>query len=580
MPRSSLTKVAAFVTACLAALGSAMTAAADPGEPDPPAPPLSVVTPVDTPAGTPSTAPSEPGAPSSEPRPPKPGPKLDAAQPLQVSATFDKPGYRTGETMRIHFTVSNPNAEPTPKLWVLQSGGHPDTIHVDSESWGPLNTGGATIPASGSLSVDPVGLVTDPDVTTAVLAGFLRDDTGARVAEFRFTTPVTPSSGRVSGLVYGDANNNSHYDAGEELAGYTVYADNGHEITRTVSDESGAFAFPRMAPGPVTVGTYPSDSWRFGSETVTVDEDGVDGLRLRGVPSLSKLTARVAFTKNSYQPGEIARVRITLINTGPFPMGGVVAGCNRAGKEYGLSGSGPGWRELTDGVTIGAHTTRSLTASEAVPLAAFRYGTVAVECVFSYRDIFDNRSPEAADHAAVPNGGFGRVYGHVRRFPETPKVPPGVGFRGARVVLVGDDRCPIVGERRTNATGYFAFDHVPAGHYRVFVLAPQGWYISNEWAPERVSRNPQELMVPISGAPYPPTFEVRRGTGPAPALPAQPAGCTAPAATGNPSAPAPQATAGGGLAGTGANVLAAVLAGLAVIAVGAAIVVTARRRRT
>lgn len=522
-----------------------------------------------------------------DPAPPhKPVGKAEMAESLEFAASFDKPSYRTLEPMHIRFTVTNPTAEPTQKLWVTRSGGgEPDSIRVESANWGALSTGGATIPAGGSLSVDLVGLVANPEVTIAVLAGFVRDSTGASSREFRFTTAVTPSFGQVSGVVYGDRNNNSRHDPGEELAGYTVFASNDYELMRATTDESGAFELPRVTLGRVTMSVGPTDSWRFGSETITLDENGVHGLRLRGVPSLSRLTAHLAFTKYTYKPGEIARVRITLANTGPFPMGGVVADCNRARKEYGLTGSGPGWHELVGGVTVGAHTTRSFTVSEAVPQAARTYGAVAVECEFTYADAFDNRSPKASDHAAVPNGGFGSVSGWVLRYPESPKVPPGFGFRGARVVLVGESRCPIVGERRTGTTGHFAFRHVPAGHYRLFVVAPKGWYISNEWAPERVAGNPSEVMIPTNGSLYPMSFEVKRGSGPAPMPPEQPAGCTpsGPAAPTGPvdaADPAPRGTAEDGLAQTGATVLASLLAALVLLAIGFAGVVAGRRRKT
>lgn len=67
-------------------------------------------------------------------------------------------------------------------------------------------------------------------------------------------------------------------------------------------------------------------------------------LRIRGaLPLNGQLEATLNFGKDTYQPGEIAHLDVTLTNHSDTPMYGIVAVCNRTGFDSNLSGTGPGW---------------------------------------------------------------------------------------------------------------------------------------------------------------------------------------------------------------------------------------------
>ncbi|SFG80122.1 SdrD B-like domain-containing protein [Amycolatopsis regifaucium] len=299
----------------------------------------------------------------------------------------------------------------------------------------------------------------------------------------------------------------------------------------------------------------------------------------RGAPPLNgALKASLAFTKESYKPGDLAQITVTLSNSGSHPLTGIVAACNRAGAEHALN-VGPGWGELhyaTAGATIAPGQTRTFEVSAKVPDAALNRGYVGVECDFGYAEVDIESHATARDRAVVP-GGIAAVVGDVVRDAEPDK--PREGLAGVKVVLVSDGDCPVAGETTTDAKGHFEFHKVvPGPDYRLYFLPPQGWRIKYDNPTSIDVRGPAENPATVF-------IQAESGDAPLPAVPAQPSGCgTSGTITPAPGVPGGQQGSGGGesgsgLASTGADVLWLGGLALAALGLGGALMFGARRRR-
>ncbi|MCT2583061.1 carboxypeptidase-like regulatory domain-containing protein [Actinophytocola gossypii] len=576
--RSFLPRLGLVAAAAVLGVGAAIgSAAAEPTEhavPSEPAVPTGSV-PVGTPSETPEATPSG-TVPSETPAGDDVAPRRIAE--LEVLVEFDKASYRTGETMSIRFEVANLLDEPARDITVSYDFMPADAIEVDLESWGQLDDG-VDIPAGGSHVVTLTGRVGNPDVTSGVLAGYLYDTTGNSVRQFRHTVPVTPTFGHASGIVYADGNDNGRFDAGEGLPGAVVTANNqvdwdGGDTYEATTGADGSFTFPRLPTVRMMLSTVAPGDWLVGNQFVTIDlSDSNDGLRLRGARPLTDLAASLAFTEDVYRVGEHAEVQVKLVNDGANDLTGIVAQCNGSGHSAGLQGTGTGWGALAGGgVTVPAGSTVDLTVTDVVPRAAFEYGRVTVGCSFTYRNVWDERSPNAFDDARVP-GGFGRLEGVVTHYPGGYG-EPGVGVPDARVVLVTDAACPTVTEARTDDEGRYAFRRLPTGNHDLYVLPPDGWQVVGEY-PYGVS------VLANSTASVSP--EVTPGDAAPPELPAPPADCAdepgQPGQNDQPDAQGRPAPVDRDLAHTGVNVVGLMMAGLGAVGAGFGGLVAGRRRR-
>jgi len=498
---------------------------------------------------------------------------------IQAAVVFEKGEYRTDEDVRFTFKIKNVGTTDAIGLWVSQSFSEPTDLTVPYEpGWGPLMPGREkkNLKPDESYELPVTGKIKDIEKDSTVVQGNIFDETGSRVGEFVGTAKVTKETGRVTGVVYGDKNGNGGLDDGEKLSGIavTLQYNNGPTKYTATSDADGRIEFADVPAAEYRLGGEVIKGWLFPVETVRVGPGGKD-LLLRGSPPLNgALKASLAFTKDTYQPGELAHVTVTLTNSGPIPLTGIVAACNRAGASQALNG-GPGWGELghAGGVTIDPGRTRTFDVSEKVPAAALNYGRVGVECDFGYREVDIDNHADAHGEAVVP-GGVATVIGDVVHNAGPGK--PREGLAGVKVVLVSDGGCPVTGETTTDEKGHFEFHKVvPGPDYSLYFLPPQGWRIKYD--------NPTSIMVvgPAENAAR--VFvEAEAGEAPLPAVPAQPASCdksgtTTPA----PGAPGGQQGSGGasGLASTGADVIWLGALALAALGLGAVLVFGARRRR-
>ncbi|MFE0027851.1 SdrD B-like domain-containing protein [Amycolatopsis sp. NPDC059021] len=501
---------------------------------------------------------------------------------VEATVTFGQGSYRTDEDVRFTLKLKNIGETRAVGLTVFQNILEPTDLVVPYDpGWGPLKgKPGLTLDPGATYELPVSGKVRDLEKATAVVRGVVFDETGFGAGTFNSEVAVTKGAGHAAGVVFGDRNGNGVLDGGEQLAGVKLtlrYVHSGSTYTAT-SDGDGKFAFDAPA-ADYYLGGEVTGGWLIPFETVHIGPDTKD-LLVRGAPPLNgALKASMAFTQRSYKPGELAHVTVTLSNSGPIPLTGIAAACNRIGDGYMLNGRGPGWGDLAaGGVTIAPGQTRTFDVSETVPEAAFNRGYVAVACDFGYREVDIDNHAKAEDRAAVP-GAKATVVGDVAvNFDNQGR--PQQGVAGVKVVLVSDQDCPVAGEQTTDANGHFEFhDVVPGPAYQLYFLPPQGWRIKygnptaiNVYGP---ADHPAQVMI-----------QAEPGDAPLPAVPAQPASC---GKSGTPTSPdaAPAGNqgpgggqgSGSGLASTGVDALTFGTLGLLTLTLGAFLLLSARRRR-
>lgn len=580
--RRPLVRFGLVLSAAVLGLSVATTAAvAEPADTAPPAgettetapvdPPASVEPPeVTEPATPPASAPEEPVAeePAEEPGTGEPAEDPTAVtqsiQDIQVTTTFDKASYRTGETITMTVTVTNTGTQSVTATASTFTSIHPDAIRVDYPN--PFDSGPFTLGGGASLTRVLTGAMGNPDATTATLYAWVYDATGATQA-FAFTVPVKQTVGHAAGTVYVDTNHNEKFDDGEGRGGVTLTWSNTLHTESTVTvttDQNGRFTIDALPTGRYFLTGGNGSGLTIAYQNVTVDESGVDVL-LRAYEPLTDLGVDLEFTKDTYGRTEAPVVRVTLTNSGDFALTGIVARCDRGGFGTSLDGDGPGWGALTgDGVTVAAHSTLVLDVTEPMPADAYEYGHVTVGCDFGHRNVEDfDHDPSDSDRAAVP-GRRGDLTG-------TLVNDTGAGVADARLVLVPDEEggCPVA-ETTTDAAGTFAFRQLPVGDYQLYLFPPSGWHDKYD--------NPTRVGV-VGTYESRVALEVVPGDAPAPTLPDCPTG--GPGSPAAPPAPAPQArTAPVPLAETGASIAGPGVLGLLALLTGAVTVLTARRRET
>ncbi len=535
-----------------------------------------------------SEAPASSGAPVS-PAPVSSAPESKpAAQPnaqpgverakIKISVALDQDSYRTDQDVHATFELTNIGETRAVGLSVSQDMIDPTDLAVPYDpGWGPLTTSdpGLDLEPNASFKLEITGKIRDIGQAKTVLSGVVFDATHFGVGEFRVEADVVKAPSHVTGVVYGDKNGNGIRESGEELPGakLTLRYVHGNVTYSITSDDQGKFDSSDLPAAEYYIGGDSVDGWLIPWDTVRIGAD--TDLTVRGVPPLNgALKATMAFTKDSYKVGELAHVTVTLANSGPIPLTGIFAGCNRIGDGYILSGRGPGWGDLaTGGVTIAAGQTRTLDVTETVPEAAFHRGIVVASCGFGYREVDIDNHAQAHAQAAVP-GDKAIVEGTVGVFDNQGDVKRPLD--GVKVVLVSDQHCPVTGEQTTDAKGHFKFEGVaPGPDYRLYFLPAKGWKIAYE--------NP--MSINVYGPPenhYPWRIDAEEGDAPLPVVPTNPADCTAAAPTSTTGAAGGSGggeSGGSGLASTGVEAMGLGALALTALVLGGGLVFGARRRR-
>jgi len=486
---------------------------------------------------------------------------------IRVTAEFAEPPH-VDRPIRVRVTVSNVGSAAVDGVrgWVE------DGEWFDPAQWGDLRFGVRMEPGASTV----VELHKSPNyaATTVHVALVVGGYSDANWADNNAVLdgPLLIARGDYTGLVYADKNDNGAFDPDEGLRDVTVKMDGGVPYGRNTqtTDELGRFTFTGLPRGTYARFFAPPGGWtppQMSQVLIDETERGEDLVRLER-PRPSVLTATVAFTDDSYAPGERADLIVTLTNTGPVELSEVGALCTGEGKEYIIVNELPGWGALAyqaEGVTIGAGETRTFQVWSTVPVTAFDYGFVSANCVFS---MMTPNEVMAHDNARVP-GGVGSTGGHVIHDRNSDGNHDGDGVPNTGVLLMDPDTQVVVARTVTDANGFYRFVDKPAGRHDVRVLGP--WQIIDVGYPPaghiRVGRDfntHQILVVPGAEQPDPENPAIP----PADSAP-PPQGGVAPPATTEPVQ----------LANTGADTKQLSLTGLAMLLAGTALLLVSRRPR-
>ncbi|MET8761756.1 SdrD B-like domain-containing protein [Lentzea sp. NPDC004782] len=310
--------------------------------------------------------------------------------------------------------------------------------------------------------------------------------------------------GKISGVLWGDANGNGVQDPGEGLAGAQAYLYGGGDpnvAPKTRTDANGRFTFTDLETRTwgLSFNELPG-GWvrQYSNEYLLVDgSDSTSELRYQAVrPLTDQLTASVRWLSTEHVDGGQGTVEFTLTNKGGADIKGVVAGCDRAGEGPHLGiDDNLGELRWDRGATIPAGQSRVFTVTGTVPRNASEYGWVFVVCDFGPADGIIDGFPSVFDFVKVGSGTadtYGSIY--VDRNGNGWQDSEGEHLTGVSFSLVD----PKTGQVVATATGegengWAHFNNIPKGLYTVKVNGPytvkSKWYVSTRmpgWAVEVV----------------------------------------------------------------------------------------------
>lgn len=458
---------------------------------------------------------------------------------LEVTVAFDKPAYRSGEWIQAGFTVKNVSSQRVSRVTVAQPWNVPEGLVFAENQWAEFRGGlGIDLEPGASHTVTLSGHTRRADSESVRVAGTVRDRAGVSTVEFSSTAAVTRTYGRAGGIAFADKNGSGAFDTGEELPSAPItlqYAhDTGADEYHTITDANGRFSFPSIPTTWYRLVNTRVDGWTVLKQSVGVDQSSRnDNLLVRAVrPVWGVLTPELKFTKDSYAPGGLAHVTVTLSNSGPTPLTGIVSYCNWEAHSHALWGRA--WGELSSwasGVTVPAGRTMTFDVTEHVPDGAFREGYVVASCAFGYAGDSNRYDMPAARATASVPGRFGAITGEIAYHPEgRDGTKPRHPMADVRVVVVDGRPCHVA-EQLTDKNGGFEFVNLPARpDYALYFYPPAGWRM-----PDRNPATPIPVSDGYSGSME---IEVVKGDGLLPALPKEAAACrpstNPPATPGNP----------------------------------------------
>ncbi|SFB32161.1 hypothetical protein SAMN05216266_108128 [Amycolatopsis marina] len=534
-------------------------------------------------ADTGSTAPSAPPAATTPTQ-------AEAGEPdLSVTASVPDETYLMGEKIPVTVNVTNNGDADAEGVKGLTSSGEGFHFSTEWQTWGDFDSAtGATVAAGETLTVEVVGSVDSWDSGETVLSIHLWGHGDANPADDRtevVLNVVPPSvTDTVSGIVFGDANDNGQFEIGEQLAGVTVVLSGRSTYLDTSTGKDGRFTFSEISAGTYDLSFQDlPDGWviRYG-HPIAVDGSGATSdLRYATQRPLSDaLQATIEFAEPTYQPGDIAELTVKLTNNGSAPLSGIQAACDRAAEGPHLEGfdDTARWGELVwggGGVSIDAGETRTFAVTGIVPDDAIDYGVVHVICDFGPKD-FINGFPVVHTWAKVP-GLSTDTWGTVVHDSDGDFTGD-ENITNTKIALIDPQTDTVVAKGKTNAEGRVDLAGVPAGTYTPRVYGP--WKLRDENAYVHVKANDPRsqgwavYVVPGPNVPDPDEGDNGdNGTGSETDPPESPA-ATPPIGSGGDGGSTPV-----GLASTGVDILAPIGAGLAAVLAGVGALLFSRRRR-
>ena len=478
---------------------------------------------------------------------------------LAVTVVLDKAEYRAFDQITATVTVVNNGAAPATVVYVTVAS------DVPAVGWtwraeryvGRLEPGARATLTEFATAPNNIA-VADLMLPVTAELNLLEPDRVPADNRATVEAPLVLTTANLSGVVYGDRNDNRVVDPGEPLTGV------GMEFPRTAppggdayarTDGDGRFAVSNLLVGPYIARTSLPAGWQL--ENAEFDlVPGDNQVVLRAVRQVAaRLTATVTFDRDTYAVGDTAHQHVTLTNHGGTDLERVAARCDGTGNGF----AGETWGVLKagfgNGVPIRAGETRTFDFAEVVPERGWRFGHMIVDCVFGGDDYGQNGARVYAK-VAVP-GGRGRVTGIVSH--EDGPIP------NLKLYLVDDDGA-IAARAVTDATGAYDFADTPADRYELRVVGP--WRTSQGIA--------HHLQVFADGWTTEQLYLVAGPTQPDPDPDAPPA--TAPS---SPGAPAPQAAVRpADLADTGASVIELSALAVLLLLTGSALLLVRRTPRS
>ena len=502
-----------------------------------------------------------------EPTVPAPEEQANAEPVVEHVVEFDKPGYKTGDTAVITLTITNAGTDDTLVHGRAVFPPEPGQVHIDYAAWGELlshDGDGVRLAPGASYVHELKGVIADPEATEALFNARLILNEHS-VVPMRATAPVEKAHGTVAGTAYLDRNGNRVVDAGEPVGGAKVTVGNyfSQDWPRAVTDDQGRFTVSSLAPLEHHISVETLDGWEFRSTSVAIVADKTVDIDIAGVrPFKEGLAAQVRFTKDEYEPGDVAEIDVTLTNTGTVRLAGITAQCDRSGNSAHVTGIE--WGELTyggDGLALDPGKTFRTRVRGTVPEAARKYGVAMVACDFGF-DASTN--PTASDLARVP-GAKGSVT--VTTFQDRDRdrsVDRDERIGGLDVTLTDQATGKVSVTRRANVDGVASFKDIPAGRYDVTVSGP--------WD---VEPNQPDVGVYSGGCWHTCDFHISLAPGDA----APPPSSSSPAPQPTTTSPAPQASAPpANLPNTGADVRRLFGVGVLAVLAGAGLLLVRRKR--
>ncbi|MCG8920932.1 hypothetical protein [Lentzea sp. CC55] len=406
-------------------------------------------------------------------------PVVGQTVPVELTITNSGPAEATGVSARLdhisgsYYTLNSDEWDGLQPPWgspstVKLAPGESRTFHLNGRFYNYQGTSRFTLRATATNDVNP-------------------SDGGATV-EIAVREPV--KQGKISGILWGDANGNGTHDAGEGLAGAEAYlygGGNPNETPRTRTDANGRFTFTdlELRAWGLSFQNLPG-GWivAYNSELIpVVGGDTTSELRYQAVrPLEDQLSASVRFLTTDHVDGGPVSLEFTLTNRGGADISGVVAGCGRSGEGPHINvWGGLGELSYDRGTTIPAGQSRVFAVAGQVSVNASDYGYSYVACDFGPRDGLVHGYPTVFDYVKVGEkrtNTNGSIY--VDRNGNGWKDAEGEHLNGVSFSLVDPKTGVVAGTASgSGEEGQAYFTDIPTGLYKVVVNGP--WKVESEW---------------------------------------------------------------------------------------------------
>ncbi|SER23340.1 hypothetical protein SAMN05216188_10974 [Lentzea xinjiangensis] len=290
-------------------------------------------------------------------------------------------------------------------------------------------------------------------------------------------------TGNVSVTVFVDANRNGVVDLGEGLGDSLVslWRRSTPDDHRKFTDASGRVLFTGIPVGRYGLHFQPPAGWTVyfppGGNQVTVEANKTLTLTAAAErPFHERLTAAVAFDRQTYAYPATARITVTLTNTGAYPIANLQAGCDSGTTSGEHLGAGPGWDVLRGaGVTLAAGEQRTIVIDEALPEASRDRGEAVLSCVFA-PNVADNYGVSVLQRVKVTGG----------KGTKTMLLVDGGGkpINGVKITLLDGASGAEVAVAESDAAGKVAFTDVQPGDYKAVASPP--WAFNRGGSPQDV----------------------------------------------------------------------------------------------